>query len=151
VTLRPTLWEGEFSCACGYRAHAVVLGRRGHRYDELEVVELPEDQPQAEEDVATEKYIHETYDAEARGVIDVLACPKCGKRPGIGREMKRLGVWTLVLTAMSVGVALVLWSTSEPLAAKAAIVATLVAIAARAYVFVMALREAAERTRLTPR
>jgi hypothetical protein len=128
-----------------------VLGRRGHRYDELEVVEVPDDHVATPEELAMETHIHESYTAEGQGVLDVLACPSCGQRPGLSREMKRLGIWIGVLALTAGGAALLLLLMDEKLAAKAALVAIGFAIASRAYVFVAAIREATERVKLSPR
>lgn len=97
-----------------------------------------------------EKHIHETYDGEARGVLDVLVCPKCGKRPGMSRELRRLSLWFLVLAIMTSIVSLVLFLTHEPpFVVKAPFLAAAIAIVARFYVFVAAVLEASDRVKLT--
>jgi len=135
-TNRPVLCAADFVCTCGYRARAEVLGRRGHRYDELEGANDP-DEP-----------VRESYAAEGRGVLDLFRCPKCNARPGIARELKRVALWAIVLLVMTAFVSLILWATHEELAAKAALVAVAIAIVARLYAFVAAIFEARDRVRL---
>jgi hypothetical protein len=109
---------------------------------------IPEDQI-TPEDLAMDAHITESYTAEGRGVLDVLACPKCGKRPGMKREMQRIGLWMIVLAMMGALVATLLWVTHEMLAAKAALLACAIAIVGRAYVFIAAVLESKDRVRFT--
>lgn len=112
-----------------------VLGRKGHQYDELEGGD--EDQP----------YIKESYDAEARGVLALYKCPKCGKRPGIGGELRRLGMWFLTLTIMIAFATLMFWWIGNQAAMLAMALAFGFAIVARTYTFISAVLEANDRVR----
>lgn len=144
---RPVLWEGEFECTCGHRAHAEVLGRRGHRYDELEIRE--DEQPTPEEREELDQFIHESYATEGRGVIDVLACPKCGARPGMRRELRRMALWLAVLSAAIAATSGILYAMGDRTPAVGALIAGAVAILARTYTFLATIREATDRVRLS--
>jgi hypothetical protein len=150
---RPVLWTGEFVCTCGHRAHAEVLGRKGHRYDELEIVDqpdLPEDEkPTAEEKEKFDQFIHESYTAEGQGVLDVLACPRCGKRPGIKRELRKLSLWFAALLVMLGFTFVLLWFFRDRTAAVGALIAGGFAVLARAYTFFAAVLDAKDRVVLT--
>ncbi len=133
---RPVLWEGEFECTCGHRARAEVLGRRGHRYDELEIVD-------------GDPFIRESYTSEGRGVVDVLACPKCGARPGMKRELRRMALWLAVLSALVGLTSGMLCVMGDRTPAFGALIAGGIAILARSYTFLAAIGEAKDRVRLT--
>jgi len=145
---RPVLWRGPYECACGARGEVEVLGRKGHRYDELEAPPEGEDaEPTGEE------HIREDYSGEARSVVDLAPCPSCKKRRRAGAELKRQALWLVVLLVMGTTTVLVLWKTNEPDGAKGAVVAAAIVIAARAFGFVTSWLEAGERARfaLSPR
>jgi hypothetical protein len=146
---RPVLWEGAIECECGFRGDAKVLGRRGHRYDELEPHD--DDADDAGEDHIREDHIREDHSAEARSVIDLAPCPSCKRRRHVGRELTRVLLWLIVILAMSSMTTLVLWHYGEPIGAKGAVVAAAIAIVARAIVLGLAWIEAPERLRVTPR
>ena len=112
-----------------------VLGRKGHQYDELEGGD--EDQP----------YIKESYEAEARGVLALYKCPKCGNRPNIGGELRRLGLWFLTLMIMIGLATLMFWWLNNPAAMVAMGLAFGIAVVARAYTFISAVIEANDRVR----
>ena len=142
---RPVLWEGELVCTCGHRAHAEVLGRRGHRYDELEI----DPSATAEEHAELDQFIHETYTAEGRGVLEVLACPNCGTLPGMKRELRRIGLWLVVLCVMIGLTSGLLYAMGDREPALAVLLAGAIAVVARAYTFFAAVLEAKDRVRLT--
>lgn len=143
---RPVLWEGELVCSCGLRERAEVLGRRGHRYDELELP--PDAELSAAERAALETFVHESYTAEGRAVLDLAPCPRCGRRPGLARELRRVALWLAVLTAMAAATAALLWGFGDRVPAMGVGVAWCVAVAARAVTFALALVEAKDRVRL---
>jgi hypothetical protein len=121
-----------------------VLGRRGHRYDELE---SGGDGGTGDDD---QPYIRESYTAEGRGVLALFACPKCGTRPGLKGELRRLGIWLLTLTVMlGLAVLFFLWL-SNTAAAFGMGLAYAIAIVARGYAFVSAVIEAKDRVRVSP-
>lgn len=137
---RPVLWEGTFECACGFRSGVKVLGRRGHRYDELE--------DGVEEG---EEHIREDYSGEARSVMDLAPCPSCKRRRRAGRELGRQLLSLAVLLAMAGATALVLWRYDERRGAEGVGIAAAIVVAARAVVLAFSWLEAKERLAFTPR
>ena len=144
---RPVLWGGEFSCSsCGHRARAEVLGRKNHRYDELE---LGDEELTDEEKDQLQTYIHETYTAEGLGVLAVVPCPKCGTRPGLKKELRKLGLYFLVLAMMVTGMGALCYAVADPMLALGLLVAGAFGVLGRSYTFVASVLESKDRTRFT--
>lgn len=150
---RPVLWDGEFVCSsCGHRAHAEVLGRKNHRYDELELVDEdlpPDERPTAEEKDQFDKFIHETYTAEGLGVLAVVPCPKCGMRPGLKNEVRKLGLYFFVLAVMVTGMGALCYAVADPMLALGLLLAGAFGLVGRSYTFVASVLESKDRTRFS--
>lgn len=149
---QPVLWDGDFVCTCGHRAHADVLGRKGHRYDELELSVTsdtlpPDERPTAEEKDQLDQFIHETYTSEGLGVLAVVPCPKCGTRPGLKKELRKMALYFVVLIVMVGLTSGMLYGFGDQTAAVGVLIAAGFAVVARTYTFIAATLEAKDRVR----